>query len=121
MKMNKQIAQLALDRAKNYCEKCGGVGRDDLALHHRKLKSRGGKDEVANLMVVHHKCHNMGTDSIHANPDVATRNGWMVPSWSDPAIYPITLPDGLIVRFDNLGSWTRITDTDGIGEEEWHV
>ena len=105
--MDKKIAEAVLERAKGYCEKCGMSG-DDFALHHRKLKSRGGKDSVANLMAVHHACHNLGTDSIHANPKKATQMGWMVPSWADPADFPITLPDGDIVRFAEDGSTARI-------------
>jgi len=105
--VDKKIAEAVLNRAGNYCEKCGKVG-EDFALHHRKLKSRGGKDSVANLMAVHHSCHNMGTDSIHANPAYATKMGWMVPSWADPADFPITLPDGNIVRFDEQGTFNRI-------------
>jgi len=105
--VDKKIAEAVLNRAGNYCEKCGKVG-EDFALHHRKLKSRGGKDSVANLMAVHHSCHNMGTDSIHANPAHATKMGWMVPSWADPADFPITLPDGNIVRFDEQGTFNRI-------------
>ena len=43
--MDKKIAETVLARAKGYCEACGLPG-DDFALHHRKLKSRGGKDEA---------------------------------------------------------------------------
>ena len=109
--MDKKIVAIVLDRAKGYCEKCGEAG-EDMALHHRKLKSRGGKDSVANLMVVHHKCHNLGTGSIHMNPANATVAGWMVPSWADPEDYPIRLPDGEIVRFREDGSKEKI----GLGE-----
>jgi hypothetical protein len=105
--VDKKIAETVLNRAGNYCEKCGKVG-SDFALHHRKLKSRGGKDSVANLMAVHHGCHNLDTDSIHANPAQATKMGWMVPSWADPEDYPIHLPDGFIVRFDDQGTFKRI-------------
>ena len=105
--VDKKIVEKVLERAKGYCEKCGQYG-EDMALHHRKLKSRGGIDSVANLMVVHHKCHNLGTDSIHSNPATAQVNGWMVPSWADPADYPIKLPDGFIVRFREDGSTEKI-------------
>ena len=65
--MDKIIAETVLARANGYCERCGKPS-SDLALHHRKLKSRGGKDEVSNLVGVCHPCHNLGTDSIHLNP-----------------------------------------------------
>lgn len=105
--MDKKIVEIVLDRAKGFCEKCGQRG-EDMALHHRKLKSRGGVDSVANLMVVHHKCHNLGTESIHSNPENAKIKGWMVPSWADPAEYPIHLPDGNIVRFSEDGSTEKL-------------
>lgn len=106
-KMNKKIAETVLSRAGFYCEKCGKVG-SDFALHHRKLKSRGGKDAVSNLIAVHHECHNLGTDSIHNNPELAQVKGWMVPSWADPADFPITLPSGDIVRLTEDGNYNRI-------------
>ena len=78
-----------------------------MALHHRKLKSRGGKDSVANLIWVHHGCHNMATESIHANPAYATDKGWMVASWDEPEKAPMVLPDGRIVLLQENG---KITD-----------
>jgi len=118
--MDKQIAELVLDRAKGYCERCGKPSHD-LALHHRKLRSRGGKDEVSNLVAVCHKCHNLGTESIHLNPAKATLKGWMVPSYADTTLYPLHLSDGSIVKLDNEGNYISIeeatNDADyGIGE-----
>lgn len=37
------------------CENCGNPAVD---IHHIKFKSRGGKDEIANLMAICRKCHN---------------------------------------------------------------
>ena len=105
--MDKKIAETVLARAKGYCEACGLPG-DDFALHHRKLKSRGGKDEVANLIAVHHKCHNLGTDSIHLNPQKATIKGFMVPSWALPEEYPLHLHGVKIVVLDNEGGYHAI-------------
>jgi len=105
--MDKVIAETVLARANGYCEVCGLPG-DDFALHHRKLKSRGGKDEIANLLVCHHKCHNLGTDSIHLNPQKATLKGYMIPSYGKPDEYPLHLPDGTIVRLDNEGNYNKI-------------
>jgi len=68
-----------------------------MALHHRKLKSRGGKDTVANLIYVHHSCHNLGTVSIHLNPEIATKKGYMVSSWQDPEQAPMITPEGFKV------------------------
>lgn len=103
--MKAEIAEAVLERAGNYCEKCGKVG-SNFALHHRRLKSQGGQDEVCNLMAVHHECHNMGTFAIHMNPKESVENGWIVPSWAEPSEYPLILPDGSRVLLDNGGSYT---------------
>jgi hypothetical protein len=92
--MDKKIVEIVQERAGYYCEACGGAAEVGMALHHRKLKSRGGKDSPANLISVHHKCHNLGTDSIHSNPAWAESKGFMVPSWKEPEEWPISLPDG---------------------------
>lgn len=81
-------------RAGDYCEVCGGSAEVSMALHHRKLRSRGGKDTASNIIRIHHKCHNLGTDSIHLNPEKAEQKGHMVPSWREPHETPFILPDG---------------------------
>jgi len=101
--MKKAIVETTLKRSNGFCEVCGDYG-DGMALHHRKLKSRGGKDEVSNLLVCHHQCHNLGTDSIHLNPEKSERKGWMVPSWADPKEYPLHYPGGEIVLLQDDGS-----------------
>jgi 5-methylcytosine-specific restriction endonuclease McrA len=89
------LRETVWQRCGGYCEMCGvPVRRDQFALHHRKLKSRGGKNEVTNLVALHHYCHNLGTDSVHLNPEVATRAGFLVASWCDPADIPVILGDG---------------------------
>ena len=105
--MDKVTAQTVLARANGYCERCGKPSLD-LALHHRKLKSRGGKDEISNLVAICHPCHNLGTDSIHLNPTKATVKGWMVPTYADTEKYPLHLPDSRIVRLDNEGNYIDI-------------
>ena len=92
--MDKKIVKIVLERADGYCEVCGGTAQESMALHHRKLKSRGGKDSPANLIWIHHGCHNLKTDSIHLNPEKAEQKGYMVPSWQEPNEVPINLPDG---------------------------
>lgn len=109
--MDKRIAEKVIERAKGYCESCGGYLNDDYALHHRKLRSRGGVDCPANLICVHHACHNLATHSIHLNPKDSTIKGFIVPGWADPAEYPMYLygnPDD-IVRLDDKGNYLRYT------------
>lgn len=102
--MKQEIVKLVEARAGHYCETCGGPALESMALHHRKLKSRGGKDSASNLIRVHHSCHNLATDSIHANPAIATNKGWMVSSWDDPETEPMFCPDGSWVLLKNDGS-----------------
>ena len=105
--IDKKVVEIVAARAGNYCEACGGLAHESMALHHRKLKSRGGKDAVSNLMYVHHECHNLGTESIHLRPAFAADKGWMVSSWDDPETTPMILPDGRLVILHNDG---KITD-----------
>lgn len=105
--MDKKIVAKVVERAKGYCEVCGWDLTDDYALHHRKLKSRGGKDTVSNLMAVHHKCHNLGTDSIHLNPEMATEKGYMVSAWKEPHEVAVRQPNGKMVYFDDNGNKTE--------------
>jgi hypothetical protein len=104
MTINAKIVALVEQRAKGYCEVCGKPEHATMALHHRKLKSRGGKDSAANLIRVHHSCHNMSTGSIHANPAWAEDQGYMVASWQEPHEVPMRTPDGGIVLLQNEGT-----------------
>jgi hypothetical protein len=110
MTIKQDIVNLVIQRAGGYCESCGRPASESMALHHRKLKSRGGKDAVSNLMWVHHECHNLGTNSIHLKPAYATFKGWMVSSWADPEAAPMHLPDGRIVLLQNDGKITELKE-----------
>lgn len=95
-------------RCEGYCERCGIRLGDEWAMHHRKLKSRGGKDEITNVVALHHHCHNIGTDSVHLNPAEATRRGLMVNSWDDPAQIPVTLDTGFKVILTPDGHYQTV-------------
>ena len=103
-----KLRDIVWTRCKGYCEKCGLPLGDDWALHHRKLKSRGGKDEASNLVALHHACHNTGTHSVHLNPAKAEKIGLMVRSWQEPAECQLTLPDGSIVTLTSDGMYQFI-------------
>lgn len=79
----KAVAYAVLERAAQYCEKCGRPGL--LVLHHRKLRSRGGKHTTANLIAVHPACH----DLIHSYEDWSEIHGWIVPAGADHADIPV--------------------------------
>lgn len=113
--MKAEDAKLIKKRANGYCEKCGGkavaVG---MVYHHRKLRSRGGKDTPSNFLRIHWACHTGARNSIHENPELATDKGWMVPSWKEPHEWPLTKPNGAIVLLQDDG--TEIVLEEGM---EW--
>lgn len=75
-----------------------------MALHHRKLKSRGGQDTASNLLYLHHECHNTGTHGVHNKVAWATANGFIVHSWAEPTEVPVLRPDGsLVILLDDGG------------------
>lgn len=85
------VAEAVHARAAGHCEACGRplpVGGG--VFHHRKLRSRGGLDETANLMELHPVCHNGHTNSVHARPARSRRLGHMVSAWAEPADVPFT-------------------------------
>jgi hypothetical protein len=102
------LRALVWSRARGYCEKCGQSLPASWALHHRKLRSRGGKDEATNFVALHHECHNLATHSVHSNPKDALEKGFMVSSWADPAECPVTLPSGDIVILTPEGTYKYI-------------
>ena len=103
-KMNKKIVEIVRERAAGYCEKCGTPATLSMAIHHRKLRSRGGKDTPANLLWVHHECHNLATDSIHSQPALAEDKGWMCPSWKEPHEHIYVTPEGAFALLDDEGN-----------------
>lgn len=100
-------------RSNGRCERCGIQLAGDWALHHRKLKSRGGKDHITNVVALHHHCHNLGTESVHLNVERATREGFLVPSWEDPATYPLRLCDDSLVLLTSDGSYEIVEGVKG--------
>ena len=91
MDLNLRMAVLERDR---WCPVCGEYLAELVAVHHRKLRSQGGTDSLANLIGLHSSCHNIAPKSVHQNPALAYERGWMVRSWGDPEKWPLTLPDG---------------------------
>lgn len=110
--MDRRVIEIVEQRAGGYCEVCGLPALPSMALHHRKLKSRGGKDTPANLIRIHHGCHNLKTNSIHLNPENASQKGWMVGSWQEPSQTPFTRPDGSIVLLQDDGGFSVLMEGD---------
>jgi len=103
--MEKSLREIVFARSKGYCEFCGKPLPASWAIHHRKLRSRGGRDEVENLVALHHNCHNLGTKSVHLNPSMSEQKGFMVGSWQNPSECPLTLPSGETVILTAEGTY----------------
>jgi hypothetical protein len=84
------------------CEGCGATEATEI--HHRKYRSRGGGNEVANLIHLcgwgnHTGCHGV------AHSAEGGELGWSCNSWTDPALTPVLYrgvmswltPDGRVV------------------------
>lgn len=107
----KQTARKTLlERCAGYCELCGHPLTFDWAVHHRKLRSRGGTNELSNLVALHHHCHNLGTNSVHLNPAWATEIGFMVASWDEPSEVALVYQRGGKVLLSNDGGLTPTND-----------
>jgi hypothetical protein len=102
MRNNRDVV---LARSGGYCERCGIPLANDWALHHRKLRKHGGDNSPANLMALHHHCHNLGTDSVHLNPANAYAMGWLVRSTQDPEFIAMRLPNGTDVLLTTTGDY----------------
>ena len=67
------------DRQNGMCPWCGhNLNPDDMAAHHRLLRSHGGTWDLANIVGLHHGCHNLQPGSVHQEPRRAYRLGFMI-------------------------------------------
>lgn len=117
-KMSKREEEIAYEivtlRDYNTCQKCkrncGPVARD-----HRQNR-QGNNTVVSNLQCLGLGCHTWKTE----HPADAIDEGWAVPRWADPLVWPARryVPSGVgtltpvWVLYDNQGGWQRITDDD---------
>lgn len=100
--MDSKLREQAFERSGGYCLWCGKpMSEYDFAIHHRKLRSRGGEDVLPNLVAVHHKCHNLGTNSIHLNPATATLRGFMVSAQDDERVVMLKDVTGTMISFSD--------------------
>ena len=86
-----RLRLVLMDRARDRCEFCGrmftgapGMGTE---IHHRKLRSQGGADDLDNLVLVHTLCHHRA----HHYPEQSYEWGWLVRSHDDPAAVPVKI------------------------------
>lgn len=94
-------------RAAGRCDWCGSqLSPFRWECHHRQLRSRGGKDVAENLIALHPGCHSWA----HHHPTEATAVGLLVPSWADPAAWPLTRHHGAWAQPTDRG-WVKATPT----------
>lgn len=86
-----EAANLALwIRERDRCAWCGeGIG--DHADRHHRLRRTAGGDRLANLVLLHPWCHTVNAGSVHQEPFLAKRRGFIVPPWADPITTPILI------------------------------
>lgn len=107
--MDKKLRERVYGRSRGTCEKCGrGLGYESMAAHHRRLKGQGGQDDIVNLLALHHACHNMGDDAVHMNPHLSVKNGWIVPSYWDPAKMPVLISMRRAVILEEDGTYRDV-------------
>lgn len=64
------------------CPHCGRtMAREGAHVHHRKLRSHGGTNDPANLLLLPGGCH----ADVHAHPNRSKALGHIVAEWDDPA------------------------------------
>jgi len=73
----------AVYRRDRRCVRCGGEGWH---VHHRKLRSQGGQDDLVNCVLMCRACH----DTVHSRrAEIGEPGGFIVPSWADPCEIPV--------------------------------
>ena len=97
MSFPERVKKLVRQRSGGICEGCGTALATEF--HHRKYKSRGGKDTTANCLHLcgwgnHTGCHGLAHS---ANPP----EGWAVHSWDIPTIAPAALARGRVILHDD--------------------
>jgi len=80
------LRELVHARESGLCVRCSTfVSIDDGELHHRQLRSRGGRDDAWNCIWLCRGCHG----GVHRNPAWSTRLGLLCPSWETPSGWPV--------------------------------
>lgn len=95
-----KAAPIAVARAEGRCERCG-LHRETV-LHHRLRRSAADRERPSNYLMLCPECHNMGDESVHANPVRSKRQGWIVEAAAEPSEVPV-LRFGRMVLLDDAG------------------
>lgn len=88
MSIPKRIRDRVVEREDHCCIKCGQWAEGG-SLHHRKLRSQGGKNTLENLVLAHGSgttgCHGW----MHHERHDSAAQGYIVRPWQDPADVPV--------------------------------
>ena len=108
MKLLKSTRNAVWDRAHGCCEACGSLLHEEFwECHHRRLRSQGGRHELANLLALCGVCH---YDAHSRRSEFGEPRGLIVPSFASWAATPVTLWDGRSVFLSQDGSYEELQD-----------
>ena len=103
----RKVRDAVVARADGCCERCGRWAEGG-SLHHRKLRSQGGRDTVANLVLLHGSgvtgCHG----HVHQDRIDAAIEGFVVPAWEDPAEVSVVVHGYGRVRLSADGGYVPV-------------
>ena len=104
-RMPEHVAEAVIERSGGKCEAMGTFFCDGPAqqLHHRRMRSQGGKHTVQNLLALCASCHSW----VHRHPKESYRLGWLVRSVKDPLEVPVQYR-GLTSHLDAEGGVTWV-------------
>jgi hypothetical protein len=94
------VRAVVLARCKGLCEACGGtLAGAPVHMHHRKKRTK--RNHVAcNIVALHPACHVIAPGAVHQEPTWAEQRGLIVLAGEDPAVKPLTMPNGDLVLLD---------------------
>lgn len=98
-----------IGRAHGYCERCGAsCHHAPYSIHHRLPRGRGGRNELANLVLL---CGSATTPGgchheVERHRERAYDHGWLVPTGMEPAETPVNHLTFGRVLLDNDGGWS---------------
>lgn len=104
-RMDPDTRDAVYERSRGRCDFCGDPVRSgDWECHHRRLRSRGGADDLWNLICLHPTCHT----AVHGMPAWSDAHGFTCPSWADPASWPV---------FRHRHRWQQPTPSGWVGSK----
>lgn len=102
MAIPQKVRDIVAERSQGVCEGCSAAPA--VEMHHRRFKSRGGKDTPSNLL---HLCgwgNHTGCHGVAHSGNRGTNLGWAVPSgWVEPGDVPFQNPHGWWLLDDDGG------------------